>query len=273
MHNKLTPFEVEKMRTTLAERSEFDELRKLYTTGYPQIADKNTGALWDRLNLQEKPLITENPMEEERLDLVAELIRGDQLRILNVGLGSANLEQKFFEGRPRQCVQWCGIDISSDSVKKAQREYPDANFSVGDILNMNFPEGSFDYVIALEVLEHIPPVHVLQALKEVSRVLKHGGYFIASVPLNEGLEEMLAKGQNPNAHVRVYTPALIEGELRISGFRVLNEKWLYAFHSLHSIKTFIARYSLVRKWHPNNIVVLAQKPDTLGCREEKYQTS
>jgi len=80
------------------------------------------------------------------------------------------------------------------------------------------------------------------------------------VPLNEGLEAMISKGKNPNAHVRIYTPELIKAELEINGFKILKVKKLFAFHNLYKLKTFIAKYLLRKKSHYNNIIIFAQKP-------------
>ncbi len=273
MQKKLTPFDVERTRANLAQRLEFDELRKMYTTVYPQIPDQNSPNLWNVLNLNEKPLITSNPMEDERLKIVTHFIKGANLQILNIGFGSGNLEQTYFSNHTDKNIHWYGIDISEKSVDKVQHDYPKGKFSVGNILNLKFPKDHFDYVTSLEVLEHIPPSHIMNALSEVFQILKQGGFFILSVPLNEGLEEMIARGENPNAHVRVYTPELIEAELRLAGFRILDENLLFAFHTLHNIKSFIAKYSIIKKWKPNNIVILAQKPDSLGCRTLKYERS
>ncbi len=73
---------------------------------------------------------------------------------------------------------------------------------------------------------------------------------------------MISRGENPNAHVRIYTPDLIKAELRIAGFKILKEKRLYAFHNFYGLKTLIAKHLLPRKFNQNNIIVLAQKPTT-----------
>ncbi len=77
--------------------------------------------------------------------------------------------------------------------------------------------------------------------------------------MNEGLEEMVKSGFNPNAHVRVYTKELIKAELEMVGFRVVKHRLLYAFHKNYWIKSLLTKlFGLNKK--PNNIVLLAQKP-------------
>lgn len=49
-----------------------------------------------------------------------------------------------------------------------------------DLTNLSFEDASFDLVVSLEVLEHIPNFE--DAVSEISRVLKPGGYFVFTVP-------------------------------------------------------------------------------------------
>lgn len=48
------------------------------------------------------------------------------------------------------------------------------------ILELPFPDATFDRVVASEVLEHIPSDDV--AMKELARVTKHGGSIAVTVP-------------------------------------------------------------------------------------------
>jgi SAM-dependent methyltransferase len=52
-----------------------------------------------------------------------------------------------------------------------------------------FRDGSFDIVIASEVLEHIPQASRCKAVSEIARVLKTGGWLIGTVPYRENLDE------------------------------------------------------------------------------------
>lgn len=90
-------------------------------------------------------------------------------------------------------------------------------------------------------------------------MLKPKGLFITTVPFNERLELMIMKGNNPNAHVRVYTPELIIAELEISGFQIIWKKELYAFPNFYFLKTFISKYIIPGIRRPNNIILLSVK--------------
>lgn len=55
---------------------------------------------------------------------------------------------------------------------------------VGDITkhNTQIPDNSYDCIACLEVLEHT--LNPFDAVKELRRILKHGGYLLVSAPLN-----------------------------------------------------------------------------------------
>ncbi|MEM1158904.1 MAG: class I SAM-dependent methyltransferase [Verrucomicrobiota bacterium] len=74
-----------------------------------------------------------------------------------------------------------GIEYNKAACKEAQiRIGSDKLIKEGDAQNMKFPDSSFDEIVCLEVIEHLP--HYRKALDEVARVLKKGGKFYVSIP-------------------------------------------------------------------------------------------
>jgi ubiquinone/menaquinone biosynthesis C-methylase UbiE len=85
----------------------------------------------------------------------------------------------------RQIKKGYGVDISDSFLNKARRhqhhlEANNLEFKQGVIENIPFADVFFDKIICAEVLEHVFDKD--QALKEVLRVLKPGGFLIISVP-------------------------------------------------------------------------------------------
>ena len=71
-----------------------------------------------------------------------------------------------------------GVDLNPDSVEFAAKRVPSGDFLVGDLTALPFEDDSFDLVLCLEVLEHIPdPAPALAELSRVSR-----GDIVLSVP-------------------------------------------------------------------------------------------
>lgn len=253
---KDNPFDIERVRKKLAQNQQYSKLKLMYSEKLPEINDANNSKFWDILNQDHKTSQKTNPMAWNRINIVKKLIPRNSNKVLDIGFGSAQLEKKIFLLKKK--LQWYGIDISYKSVKRASILYPQGKFKTGNIIQLKFKDNFFDCVIAIEVLEHIKPSLIFKALSEIYRVLKPNGVFIASVPLNENLEEMILRGKNPNAHLRSYSPDLIKAELEISNFKILKEKILYAFNDNYKFKSLIAKLiSGIRK--PNNIIILAQK--------------
>jgi len=73
-----------------------------------------------------------------------------------------------------------GIDQSDLAIEFLKKKLPKANLEQGDIFSLKFNDDTFDYVLMMEVIEHLEDP--LKVLKEVERVLKPNGELIISFP-------------------------------------------------------------------------------------------
>jgi 2-polyprenyl-3-methyl-5-hydroxy-6-metoxy-1,4-benzoquinol methylase len=105
--------------------------------------------------------------------------------------------------------------------------------SSGDATRMPFPAGSFDIVIAAEVMEHIPADQA--AMAEVARVLRPGGIAAVTVPawLPERVCWLLSDDYHntPGGHVRIFTRHELETKLARTGLLVGGHHHAHALHS------------------------------------------
>lgn len=95
-------------------------------------------------------------------------------KTLDVGCGSSPNINHLYGDR-------VGMDINEKAVD-FMKDYADAEFRVGSILDMPFPESFFDMVVCIEVLEHLYPKDIDKAMSELVRVLKPNGYAIIATP-------------------------------------------------------------------------------------------
>ena len=102
-----------------------------------------------------------------------------------------------------------------------------------DALALPFPDGSFDHVIAAEVLEHIPDDR--RAIGEIARVLRPGGTAAVTVPrwLPERVCWALSDRYHdrPGGHVRIYRGHELRGRLSDAGLRVTGTDHVHALHA------------------------------------------
>lgn len=255
---KKNPFRVEELRNFLAAESRLDDLKKTYVKSYGAVKDINSATFWDTVFKTRGAEEIKSPMTADRIKEVIQTIKIMRGRLLDVGFGWGFVEKGLLKLK-KDTLSFYGIDISKIAITEAKKTLP-GKFIKSSIFKIPFPSDYFDIVVSLEVLEHVLPFKTFRALNELWRVLKRGSFLIISVPLNEGLEAMYKLGLNPNGHVRVYTPELIKAELKIAGFKILREKYFYAFNNLYWLKNFLRRTVLKNRWQPNVILLVAQRP-------------
>lgn len=104
-------------------------------------------------------------------------------RVLDLGCGGG---REFFANN----YQMTGVDISEHAIKNAKRIYQNA--IVADVRAIPFPDKTFDYVISMDVLGHIPLADKAGVISEIFRVLKPGGgtiHYIETKRKNNELEK------------------------------------------------------------------------------------
>lgn len=108
-----------------------------------------------------------------------------------------------------------------------------AQVVVGDALALPYPDGSFDCVIASEILEHIPDDD--GAISELIRVLRPGGTLAVTVPrwLPERICWLLSDEYHANegGHIRIYKADELRTKLRRGGLRFTHSEHAHALHS------------------------------------------
>lgn len=88
--------------------------------------------------------------------------------VLDVGCGMGLLVRTFLQ----HGVEVRGVDIAPRPIEENNRTNP-GYFQLGSILDLPFPDGSWDTVVSTDCLEHIAETDVPRALQELRRVARH----------------------------------------------------------------------------------------------------
>lgn len=130
------------------------------------------------------------------------------------------------------------------------------NFLSGSAYSLPFSDDSFDLVICSEVLEHLHDYK--DAIKEINRVLKPGGQFLASVPAEfpEKICWLLSEAyQNqPGGHLRIFKKNKLIKEVAEHNFSFESSQ---RFHSIHSAYWWLR--CLFWKSQESNIIIKVYK--------------
>lgn len=97
-----------------------------------------------------------------------------------------------------------GVQTGTRDVTKIQ--------IVSDITDIPVPSGSFDAVLCVEVFEHIP--RPLDALNELSRILKKGGILVLTAPFGS------ITHYSPYYFYSGFSPHFFQANLPLSGFKI-----------------------------------------------------
>ncbi|HTG89350.1 MAG TPA: class I SAM-dependent methyltransferase [Vicinamibacterales bacterium] len=118
------------------------------------------------------------------LGVMEAVLSGPNLRILEVGAGSAGAMRAFLARKPD--ARPVAMELSSASLSASRRAGAATLRAVaGNALQLPFRDRSLDAVVAFEVLEHIPDV--AHALEEAIRVVRRPGFIIIGLPNHASL--------------------------------------------------------------------------------------
>jgi SAM-dependent methyltransferase len=122
-----------------------------------------------------------DPYEACRVVTIDDTLRtvsGHPRRILDFGCGEGRylsvLQRHFPE------AQLVGCDVSKVALGHAQRNWPRAEFTLMTDGLVPAPDGSFDLILSVEVLEHVADVEL--ATRELGRLLAPSGRLVVTTP-------------------------------------------------------------------------------------------
>lgn len=129
------------------------------------------------------PLATSVCNEVEKM---LSILPFDHARVLELGCGRAEKTRQLAEsGRPAHIVA-LEVDAVQHARNQAISDLPMVSFQQGGAEAIPAADSEFDIVILLKSLHHVPLAHLDQALAEVARVLRPGGWAWISEPVFAG---------------------------------------------------------------------------------------
>lgn len=141
----------------------------------------------------------------------------DRPRILDIGCGTGfNIEHLRSLGFSRVV----GLDLSSDALAFCHsRQLP--ALVQGDATRAPFRDGSFDMILALDLIEHVEDD--VTAMRGLSRLLKPGGVLVIFTP---AFQFLWGHQDEVSHHFRRYTAGELRSKIEDAGMQV--EKLSYA---------------------------------------------
>ena len=166
---------------------------------------------------------------------------GAGTKMIDVGCGAGRHTFEAF----RRGADVIGFDQSAsdlndvDEILQAMKTQGEAPASAkgeavkGDALELPYGDGTFDCVVASEILEHVPADD--RAISELVRVLKPGGALAVTVPrwLPERICWALSDEYHANegGHIRIYRADALRDKVLAHGLRLTHTDHAHALHA------------------------------------------
>ncbi|MCG8411302.1 MAG: alpha/beta fold hydrolase [Bacteroidales bacterium] len=105
----------------------------------------------------------------------------EDMTLLDIGCGTGKMTYELAQYIPKGKIT--GIDISEKQIESAnsrikKNKARNINFKTGNVLNLEYSDETFDVVWCHTLLMHLK--EPVEALKEISRILKKGGFVAVS---------------------------------------------------------------------------------------------
>ncbi len=159
--------------------------------------------------------------DADLMDRLRELIPAGS-RGLDAGCGAGARDVFHYW---RQGYDILGVDAVEENILEARRLHPEIaqRVSVADLRRpLDYPDGSFDFILCNAVIQHIAPDIALGiTLPEFARLLKPGGILQLMFKIGEGVATVYDRDYAADRTFRLYNPEEILDLLMSRGFSIV----------------------------------------------------
>jgi ubiquinone/menaquinone biosynthesis C-methylase UbiE len=130
---------------------------------------------------------------EDEAAFLQSLASVDGATLLELGCGKAEFTRKLLATTKVKSIVALEVDRIQHRKNLASPQDPRLVFGVGGAEAIPFDDSSFDGVMMMKSLHHVPVEEMAQAFEEIRRVLKPGGWAYISEPVYAGPQNEILK--------------------------------------------------------------------------------
>jgi SAM-dependent methyltransferase len=178
-------------------------------SSYDRLADEYARRIYDELQ--------HKPMDRQLLDRFATSVREEGV-VCDLGCGPGQVA-RYLQGCGIHVV---GVDLSLRMIEQARRLNPGIAFSQDDMRALTVAPNTWAGIAAFYAIVNLPPDDVVQALREMMRVLRPGGLLLLSFHIGEDTSQVEENlwGYDVSLPVTFFRTATTAGYMRSAGFEI-----------------------------------------------------
>lgn len=180
------------------------------------------------------------PLIDNELDLLAELVPLQASQLIELGCGAAHLARALLARYPSASVTGLEVDEHQHAKNLAAPPVQGLNFVKAGAQAVPFADASFDGALMLKSLHHVPTDLMAQALAEVARVLRPGGWLYVSEPVYAGPLNEIMRLFNDEGVVRAAAQQALDAAL-------LNGSWQAAAERRFAMPVYFTDFASFEK--------------------------
>jgi SAM-dependent methyltransferase len=157
------------------------------------------------------------PFDRKMLDWLAEKVNGVGT-ICDLGCGPGQVA-RYLHAR---AIKSCGIDLSLQMVRRARELNPDIPFQQGDMLALrDVSDEAYGGIAAFYSIIHVARTSVVDALRELKRVLRRGGTLLVTFHIGrETVHKEEWWGEEVSLDFHFFETEEMKEHLRTAGFEL-----------------------------------------------------
>lgn len=176
-------------------------------SSYDRVAEDYAGQFRDEMERK--------PFDRKMLDWLVEKVDGLGV-VCDMGCGPGQIA-RYLHGRG---VEACGVDLSPAMVEQARKLNPAIAFRQGDMLSLDdVADDSYGGIAAFYSIVHVPREKVVQALKELGRVLRPKGVLLLAFHIGQEVKHLAEWwGKEVSVDFLFFGTEEMKGYLAAAGF-------------------------------------------------------
>ncbi len=186
-----------------------------------------------------------------------ELLDFKDARVLDLGCGNGAVSRAIAKAHKSAHVVGLEVDTVQHEANLAEPPLPNLEFGLGGAERIPAEDESFDIVLMMMSLHHVPQGDMAQAMREVRRVLLPGGLLYVAEPPYVGAFNAIIRLFNDEREARAAAFAALETVVASGGMALVTEKFFLTPLHVQDFADFEARF--IQTTHTKHTLSAAQR--------------